>query len=62
MSFLDALIPGVIGLVLVAWPQAMFLGSKVTPAARKLRLLRIVGAVLLAVALLYLGIHQVASR
>ncbi len=61
MSLLDVLIPGIIGLGLFAWPQVMFLGSKATPTDKKLRLIRMIGGVLLAVAVLYLGI-KVVSR
>lgn len=56
MSFIDVAIPGIIGLVLVLWPQAVFVGSKVSPDPKKIRLLRIVGVVLLVVAAGYLAI------
>jgi len=56
MSFLDVAIPGIFGLLLFAWPQVAFLGSRATPTEKKLRVLRYVGVALLVVALLYLGI------
>jgi len=61
MSFIDVAIPGVLGLLLLAWPQAVFLGSRATPTERKLRLLRYCGGALLAVSLLYLTI-KLAGR
>ena len=54
MSFIDVAIPGVIGLLLLAWPQALFVGSRVTATEKKLRLLRYCGGALLFVAFLYL--------
>lgn len=54
MSFIDVAIPGVVGLLLVVWPQAMFVGSRVVPDAKKLRLLRAAGAALLLAAAIYL--------
>lgn len=56
MSFMDVAIPGIIGMVLLIWPQAMFAGSKATPDAGKLRTLRTVGVVLLAAAAIYLAV------
>jgi hypothetical protein len=56
MSFVDVAIPGVIGLVLVMRPQVVFVGSRVTPDAKRIRLLRRVGVLLLVVALIYLVI------
>lgn len=57
MSFLDAAIPGIIGLVLLIWPQSMFVGARVSPDAKKIRLLRGAGALLLLVATVYLVIR-----
>jgi len=54
MTYIDLLIPGVAGLLLLVWPQAMFMGSRVKPDAKKIGLLRGLGAVLLLVALIYL--------
>jgi hypothetical protein len=54
MSFIDAAIPGIMGLVLLIWPQAMFVGARVNPDAKKIRLLRGAGALLLFVAAVYL--------
>ncbi|HJR72934.1 MAG TPA: hypothetical protein VJ806_04770 [Luteimonas sp.] len=61
MSFIDVAIPGIIGLVLLAWPQAVFAGSKVIPDATKIRTLRVIGLVLLAVTAIYLAIKLFGS-
>jgi len=61
MSFIDVAIPGIIGLVLLIWPQSMFVGSRVTPDPKKLRLLRSLGVVLLLVALIYFVIKLVSA-
>jgi hypothetical protein len=57
MSFIDVAIPGIIGLVLLIWPQSMFVGVQVSPDAKKIRLLRGAGALLLLVAAVYLAIR-----
>ena len=54
MSMIDAAIPGILGFVLLLWPQVMFFGAQVSPDAKKLRLLRGLGVVLLLVAAVYL--------
>jgi hypothetical protein len=56
MSFIDVAIPAIIGLVALVRPQIMFYGSGVTPNEKKIRLIRGAGVVLLAAALIYLGI------
>ena len=56
MSFIDVAIPAIIGLVALVRPQIMFYGSRVTPNEKKIRLIRGVGVILLAAALIYLGI------
>ena len=61
MSFIDVAIPGIIGFVLLIWPQSMFVGSRVTPDPKKIRLLRSVGVVLLLVAAIYLVIKLVSA-
>ncbi len=61
MSFIDVAIPGIIGLVLLLWPQTMFLGSRVTPDAKKIRLFRNIGTGLLLVAVLYLAIKLLSK-
>jgi len=61
MSFIDVAIPGIIGFVLLMWPQSMFIGSRVTPDPKKLRLLRRIGVVLLLVAVVYLVIKLVSA-
>jgi hypothetical protein len=45
-----------IGLVALVRPQIMFYGSRTTPNEKKIRLIRGAGVVLLAAALIYLGI------
>jgi hypothetical protein len=61
MSYIDVAIPALIGLVAVVRPQVMFTGSRATADPRKLRMLRAIGAVLLAAALIYLGIKIAAA-
>lgn len=61
MSFIDVAIPGIIGFVLLIWPQSMFVGSRVTPDPKKIRLLRSVGVVLLLVAAIYLVIKLASA-
>jgi hypothetical protein len=61
MSFIDVAIPGIIGFVLLIWPQSMFVGSRVTPDPKKIRLLRSMGVVLLLVAAIYLVIKLVSA-
>ena len=56
MSYIDVAIPGIIGLLALAWPQVMFVGSRAAPDEKKLRLIRRFGALLLGVAALYLFI------
>lgn len=51
MSFIDVGIPGVIGLVLLLWPQAVF--AEAAPDPGKVLAARIVGALLIVAA----GIH-----
>jgi hypothetical protein len=61
MSFIDVAIPGIIGSVLLIWPQLMFVGSRVTPDPKKIRLIRSMGMVLLLVAAIYLVIKLVST-
>lgn len=61
MSFIDVAIPGIIGLVLLIWPQSMFVGAKVSPGPKKIHLLRSAGALLVGVAGLYLVIRLVGT-
>ena len=56
MSYIDLVIPGLAGLLLLVWPQAMFMGSRVKPDPKKIRLLRGLGMILMLVALIYLFI------
>jgi hypothetical protein len=56
MSFIDVAIPGILGLILLAWPQTMFYGSRAVPTEQKIRFFRRCGLGLLAVASLYLFI------
>ena len=57
MTYIDVAIPGLIGLLLLLRPQTVFLGSRAVPNAKKLRLLRTLGALLLLIAALYQGIR-----
>ena len=61
MALVDVALPGIIGLVLLAWPQAQFAGSRVVPDAAKLRTMRIAGAVLLVAAAIYLAVTLVGA-
>ena len=56
MSYIDLVIPGLAGLLLLVWPQAMFMGSRVKPDPQKIMLLRGLGMVLLLIAVIYLVI------
>ena len=56
MSFIDVAIPAIIALVALIRPQVMLYGSRATPNEKTIRLIRGAGMVLLAVALIYLGI------
>lgn len=56
MSFIDVAIPAIIGLVALVRPQIMFFGSRATPNEKKIRILRSVGLILLAAAVIYLFI------
>jgi len=56
MSFIDVAIPAVIGLVALVRPQIMFYGSRAIPNENKIRLIRGAGVILLAAALIYLGV------
>ena len=57
MSLIDIAIPALFGLLLIAWPRFVFLGSKATPDAKKIRLMRVFGLVLLGIAALFQGIR-----
>jgi hypothetical protein len=54
MSYIDVAIPAVIGILALAWPQVLLAGSQATPDARKVRLIRGAGALLLLAAAIYL--------
>jgi len=56
MTYIDLVIPAVAGLLLLVWPQSMFMGSRIKPDARKILWLRSLGMVLLLVAVVYLVI------
>ena len=53
MSYLDVLIPGIIGLLLVAWPR-LFTKAQGEPFEKAKRRLKTIGFLLIGVALLYL--------
>ena len=40
MSWIDIAIPGAVGLLLILWPESMFIGSKVAPDDKRFRLLK----------------------
>ena len=61
MSFVDMAIPGIVGFVLLIWPQSVFVGSRATPDPKKIRLLRSAGAVFLLVAAIYLAVKLVGA-
>jgi len=54
MSWIDISIPGVVGLILMIWPQSMFIGAKVEPDAKRIRLLKKCGIGLVAIAGVFL--------
>ena len=61
MSFIDVAIPAIIGLAALVRPQIVFYGSRATPDEKKIRLVRGIGAILLVVAIIYLGIKSGGS-
>ena len=50
MLFINVVIPGIIGLVLLLWPQSIFTGSRAIPDQKEIWLLRCMGVVLASVA------------
>jgi hypothetical protein len=58
MSYIDALIPGIIGLWLLIWPKSAFYGSRVSPDDLKIRRLRVIGFLALVIAGIYLLIKM----
>jgi hypothetical protein len=50
MSLVDVAIPGLIGLLLVVWPQSLFFGSVASLTPGRIRALRVAGGVLLLIA------------
>ena len=61
MSFVDVAIPTIIGLVALVRPQIMVSGNRATPDEKKIRIIRGVGLILLAAALIYLCIKLAAA-
>jgi hypothetical protein len=61
MSFIDVAIPAIVGLVMLVWPNIAFYGSRATADEKKIRLIRRLGAALLVVAIIYLGIRLAAA-
>jgi hypothetical protein len=61
MSFIDVAIPAIIGFVALAWPRAMFYGSRAAPDEKKIRLIRGGGVVLLVVAAIYLVVKLASA-
>jgi len=56
MSFIDVVIPAIVGVVVLVWPQALFYGSRSTPDEKKIRMIRGGGVLLIVVAAIYLMI------
>lgn len=56
MTLFDVVIPGGIGLLLVIWPKSMFLGGRVVLGKQEVQLLRLMGSVLIVMAVVYLVI------
>jgi len=54
MSWIDIAIPGVVGFILMIWPASMFIGAKVEPDEKRIRLLKKCGIALLAIAGVFL--------
>ena len=50
MLLINVGIPGIIGLVLLLWPQSIFIGSRAIPDPKEVWLLRCMGVVLVFVA------------
>ena len=58
MGYIDVAIPGMIGLLPLAWPQSVFLGSRVSPDANRLGAIRTAGIALVLIAAGYLAIKS----
>lgn len=56
MTLFDVVIPGSIGLLLFIWPNSMFLGARVVLGKQEAQLLRLMGLVLIVMAVVYLVI------
>lgn len=56
MTLFDVVIPGSIGLLLFIWPKSMFLGARVVLGKQEVQLLRLMGLVLIVMAVVYLVI------
>ncbi|NIQ00867.1 MAG: hypothetical protein GWO19_10305 [Nitrospinaceae bacterium] len=54
MSWIDIAIPGGVGLLLILRPESMFIGAKVEPDEKRIRLLRRCGIGLTAIAAMFL--------
>jgi hypothetical protein len=61
MSYIDVVIPAIIGFVALTWPNLMFAGSSATPDAKKIRLIRGGGVALLVIAAIYLFVKLVGT-
>ena len=57
MAFIDVAITAGFGFVLLLWPSLMFVGSRVTPDAGRIRLIRRGGITLLGIAAAFLVIR-----
>ena len=59
MSWIDIAIPGVVGLILMIWPQSMFIGARVSPDEKRIRLLKKCGMALLGIAGVFLVVKLI---
>lgn len=56
MTFNEVAIPGIIGLMLLLWPESMFIWSRVKLGTKEIWLLRLMGSVLVLIAAIHLAI------
>lgn len=61
MSLFEAMIPGIVGVLLVLRPDSMFVGSRAQPTEAKIALLRKLGWVLLAISVLFMVLAVFSS-
>jgi len=56
LIFNDVAIPGILGLVLLIWPESIFFWSRVKLTPKEIWLLRLMGSVLILMAAIHLAI------